>query len=95
MTVKSTTPIAGFDPEAIFVRGVNFTQQSPFEAGTAIIADDGRKYVYGRASAAIPASTEIEFTEPEFTAAAGGGGFTSPASDMEPDNFAWFRQNEL
>jgi len=91
--VKSVTPIAGFDAEA--VHSASSTFKPPHSVGTTIKADDGHDYIYSRASAAIAADTVCILTEPELTMATGAGDWTSPSTALEADDHAWFMKTDI
>lgn len=91
--VKSVTPIAGFDEVGVHKASSIF--KPPHSVGTIINADNGRTYIYARASADIAASTVSELTEPDFTMAAGAGDWTSPPVDIETDDYAWFKRTDI
>lgn len=57
--------------------------------------DDGHKYVWVRASAAISADAAVTITEPAMTAAAGAGGFTAPSSAIASGDYFWARKDAL
>lgn len=72
--------------------------------GSAVTGSDGHVYVMVQASAAIAAAaapgTQVTVTEPQFTAAAGAGGFFAPNSTIAPSGvpaggFFWARKGAL
>ena len=92
--VKSVTPIAGFDPEAVHTATIA-QPQPPFDPGTRITADNGRDYIYAKASAAISADTQSTLTEPAMTMAGGAGDWDSPPVDMASGTFGWFKARSV
>lgn len=59
--------------------------------GTIAHGSNGRFFVYGRANAAIPASTAVCTVSPTtFLATASGGAYTSPAVAMASGDYGWF-----
>jgi len=91
--VKSVTPIAGFDPEA--VHSASSTFKPPHSVGTTITADDGHDYAYAMATGAIGANVSCALTEPAFTMAAGAGDWTSPATALAVNDYAWFKKTDI
>lgn len=61
--------------------------------------DDGHKYIWVRASAAIAAAaspgTQVTITEPAMTAAAGAGGFYAPTAGVASGDYFWARKGAL
>lgn len=57
--------------------------------------DDGHKYVWVRASAAIAADATIIVTEPAMTAATGAGAFTAPSTAINSGDYFWARKTAL
>ena len=61
--------------------------------------DDGHKYIWVRATAAIASATpgtEVTITEPAMTAATGAGGFRAPAGvAVDSGDYFWARQSAL
>ena len=61
--------------------------------GTRETGDDGRDYIFVRASADVAAAaapgTQVAITEPAFTAAAGAGGFYAPEAGVSSGDYFW------
>ena len=100
--VKSVTPIAGVDVEAVWEAnfasgGSTVNTQPPFESGTTVWADDGHQYIYAAAgiTGAIPASSVCLYNEANGRMAVGAGDWTSPATDMASGDGAWFRRTDI
>jgi hypothetical protein len=63
----------------------------PFALGTQVWGNDGKRYVFARANAAIAASTAVCTVSPTtFLATATGGAYTSPATAMVSGDYGWF-----
>ena len=59
--------------------------------GEEVFATDGKRYVYGQAAAAISASTTAcDVDTSDFTVAATGGSYKSPATAMATGDRGWF-----
>lgn len=59
--------------------------------GEQVFASDGKRYVYGQAAAAIAASTAVcAVSTTDFTVAATGGAYKSPATAMAIGDRGWF-----
>ena len=100
--VKSVTPIAGVDVEAVFEAnfaggGNTINTQPPFESGTTVWADDGHQYIYATAGSAIPASTVVVYNEVNLrmSVQAPLGDWTSPATALAQGDGAWFRKTDI
>ena len=97
--VKSVTPIAGFDFENVFLSTNTGSRlnRPPFEPGTAIIADDGHKYIYARVQGGqIGVNVPCIYDDATRTMSSGAGEWTSnPTNVVTGGSFAWFRQNDL
>jgi hypothetical protein len=67
--------------------------------GDVSYGDDGHKYVWVRASAAIAAAaapgTEVIVTEPAMTAATGDGGYFAPVAGVASGSYFWARKELL
>ena len=76
----------------------NPDQVSPV-VGDVSEGDDGHKYVWVRATAAIAAAspgTQVTITEPAMTAASGSGGFRAPdGTAVDSGDYFWARQSAL
>ena len=71
----------------------NQADRARFRTGTTVLGDDGNRYQYALASAAITASTTVvNITESSgvYSAAATGGSSTSPSSAVANGDYAWF-----
>ena len=90
----SVTPTSGID-----LNGVTTTNTN--SAGTAIptfgplgaevFGSDGKRYVFAKANASIPASTAVCTVDPTtFLVTATGGSYTSPATALVSGDYAWF-----
>lgn len=84
------------DPTLVYYDQANIA--SPV-VGDVSEGDDGHKYVWVRASAAIAAAgsggTQITITEPAMTAAAGAGGFYAPEAGVASGSYFWARKGAL
>jgi len=61
------------------------------QLGTQVWGSDGKRYVYAQAGASITASdADCAINTTTFVAAASGGSYTSPATDMENGDRGWF-----
>lgn len=90
----TTLPIAGVD--------LNDTQTVAEQAsqsglvtfgplGAETFANDGKRYVWAKANASIPASTTVCTVNPvTFLVTATGGAYTSPAVAMAAGDYGWF-----
>ena len=59
--------------------------------GTQGFGNDGKRYVFAKANASIPASTAVCSVDPStFLATASGGSYTSPAVALASGDYAWF-----
>lgn len=59
--------------------------------GSEVWAIDGKRYVYGQAAAAIAGSTAVcAVSATDFTVAATGGSYKSPATAMATGDRGWF-----
>ena len=59
--------------------------------GMEVFASDGKRYVYAKANASIPASTAVCTVNPTtFLVTASGGAYTSPATAMVAGEYGWF-----
>lgn len=67
------------------------TQFVPFALGDQVFASDGKRYVFAKANASIPASTAVcTISASTFLATASGGSYTSPATAMVTGDYGWF-----
>ena len=84
----TTLPIAGVDLTAVYPTG----QVPPFgPLATETFANDGKRYVFAKANASIPASTAVCTIDPAtFLVTATGGAYTSPATALVSGDYAWF-----
>jgi len=77
--------------------GANFDEADAvahFAVGTILRGSDGRRHIYGQASAAIAAATRCILTDSGFQFAAGSGNWDSiPA--VADDEYAWFKERTL
>ena len=100
--VKSVTPIAGVDVEAIFEANVagggnTVNTQQTFESGTTIWADDGHQYIYatcGNTPITANATTIYNEANGRMSVQATGE-WTSPATDMASGDGGWFRKTAI
>lgn len=61
------------------------------QLGTQVWGSDGKRYVYAQAGAPITASdADCAINTTTFVAAASGGSYTSPATDMANGDRGWF-----
>ena len=81
-------PIAGIDLSVVYPTG----QVPPFGPLSAeTFGSDGKRYVFAKANASIPASTAVCTIDPAtFLATASGGAYTSPATALVSGDYAWF-----
>ena len=100
--VKSVTPIAGVDVEAIWEGnfasgGSTVNTQPPFESGTTVWVDNGHQYIYALAGEAIPANTVVVYNEVNLRMSiqAPAGDWTSPATALAQGDGAWFRKTDI
>lgn len=101
--VKSVTPIAGVDVEAVWQGnfasgGSTVNTQPPFESGTTVWADDGHQYIYATAGTAIPASSDTLYNETNRRMSFVGpatASWTSPPTAMVQGDGAWFKKTDL
>ena len=100
--VKSVTPIAGVDVEAVWdgnfaSGGSTVNTQPPFESGTTVWADDGHQYIYaGVGNTPITANINCSYNEVNRRMSANStGDWTSPASDMAPGDAGWFKKTAI
>ena len=99
--VKSVTPIAGVDVEAVWDAnfasgGSTVNTQPPFESGTTVWADDGHQYIYARAgNTPIPASSVCLYNEANGRMGVAGGDWTSPETDMAAGDGGWFKRTAI
>lgn len=63
--------------------------------GTKAMGDDGHAYVLVQASAGIAANTAVIITEPAFTAAGGGGSYSTQGTAVTSGQYFWARSNAL
>ena len=79
--------------------GINFNaivpaatpvDQVPFAVGVTTIGNDGKLYVFGKASAAIAANTAVcAVNTSTFAIAATGGAYLSPATAASTGDWLW------
>ena len=91
----STLPIAGVDlndTQTVAELAANGTTVPTFgPLGAQTFANDGDRYVWAQAGAAITASTTTcTVNASTFVATASGGSYTSPAVAMASGDYGWF-----
>jgi hypothetical protein len=91
----STLPIAGVDlndTQTVAELAANGTTVPTFgPLGAQTFANDGDRYVWAQAGAAITASTATcTVNASTFVATASGGSYTSPAVAMASGDYGWF-----
>jgi hypothetical protein len=91
----STLPISGVDlndTQTVAELAANGTTVPTFgPLGTQTFANDGDRYVWAQAGAAITASTATcSVNASTFVATASGGSYTSPAVAMASGDYGWF-----
>jgi len=92
--VVSTTPIAGFDSEAVHAAASTFPP--PHTVGATINGSDGHHYTYAEAGGAIAVDTACVFDEATGQMTAGAGDFTSnPTNAMAAGDFGWFQRTDV
>lgn len=76
----SATPTLGINFNAI-IPAATPADQVPFTVGTVVVGNDGRLYVFGKASAAIAANTAVcSVNTTSFAIGATTGAYLSPAT---------------
>lgn len=66
-------------------------RKAPHKTGIQVWGDDGLRYVFAKANAAIPASTAVASVDPvTFLATASAGTYLSPATSMVTGDYGWF-----
>ena len=66
-------------------------QKAPHQLGEQVWSNTGLLYVFGQASASIPALTAVCTLSPTtFLATASGGAYTSPATAMVTGDYGYF-----
>jgi len=64
--------------------------------GMQVFGSDGKRYVFGKASTAITASTATcDINATTFAVAATGGSYTSPPVDLAAGDYAWFGKSAI
>jgi hypothetical protein len=83
----AVTPLVGINTDQTYAVGT----VPPFNLGLQVFGADGKRYVFGKAGAAITASTTAcAVNTSTFSVAASGGSYTSPAVAMASGDFGWF-----
>jgi len=90
----STLPIAGIDLGVTQTAAQIALQGEPANfgpLGTQTFANDGLRYVWAIADATIaPSTTACAIDTTDFTVAATGGAYISPAVSMVAGDYGWF-----
>ena len=64
--------------------------------GAEVFGSDGKRYVFGKASTSITASTATcDINATTFAVAATGGSYTSPPVDLAAGDYAWFGKSAI
>ena len=84
IALNTTTPI-----DFVNDNGTSVPAFGPL--GSQVFGSDGKRYVFAKANASIPASTAVcTVNATTFLATASGGSYTSPAVDLVSGDYAWF-----
>ncbi len=86
--------VVGVDLDEVITPGMVAPSKQRFKTGQTVIGDDGNRYQYARANAAISAGTatcNITVSSGEYVVAATGGSAVSPATAMASGDFGWFQ----
>lgn len=88
----SITPQAGADCVGITLAAdLAAGKIADARLGTQVTGSNGRRFVYGQANAAIPASTAVcTVNATTFLATASAGSYLSPATAMATGDRGWF-----
>jgi hypothetical protein len=93
MPVYSVTPQIGFDlVNTILATDIaSGARTVPVNLGEQVWGSDGKRYVFAKANASIPASTTaITISPTTFLATLTGGSYVSPATAMVTGDYGWF-----
>lgn len=89
-TNVATSPLIGANLDTTGVVNVA-SGNPPIKLGTQVFGNDGKLYVYAKASAGIAASTAVCTINPStFAATNTGGAYLSPAVALVANDCAWF-----
>ena len=91
-------PYAIDGPAGVNIEAAPNLSLAPFKGiplGTVVRADDGRMYIFARASAAVAASTAVVLTEPAFTFAGGAGAWTTQGTAVPINAYVWLKSNAI
>ena len=94
----SVLPISGVDLNGITYESFEYTNGTTLigipsfgPLGAQTFGNDGRRYVFARAAATIPAgTTACTVNATTFAVTASGGSYISPAESMVSGDFGWF-----
>jgi hypothetical protein len=94
----SVLPISGVDLNGVtnisfaYVNGTTAVSIPSFgPLGAETFGSDGKRYVFARAAATIPAgTTACTINATTFAATASGGSYVSPAESMVSGDYGWF-----
>lgn len=90
-TPFTMTPHIGEDLKSVQTVADQATSSKNTQLGTQVWGSDGKRYVYAQAGASITASdTDCAINTTTFVAAASGGSYTSPATNMATGDRGWF-----
>lgn len=94
----SVLPISGVDLNGITTESFEYVNGSTLigipsfgPLGAETFGSDGKRYVFARAAATIPAgTTACTINATTFAATASGGSYVSPAESMVSGDYGWF-----
>lgn len=90
-TNVAVSPLIGANLDASGVENVGSSGIPRFKLGTQVWGNDGKLYVYAKASGSITASTAVcTVNASTFAASSSGGSYTSPAVNLVANDCAWF-----
>lgn len=85
----SVSPVAGVKLDEVYPAATY--PFGPHRVGEQVWGDDGKLYVFAKASGAITGGTAVCTVNPStFAASATGGSYTSPATTLALNDLAWF-----
>jgi len=92
MPFSVTPSLQGVDLNNVVTAASNPTPNDiKHRLGQTCQGDDGKTYVFARANGAIPASTAVcTVNATTFLATSTGGAYTSPATALVLNDYAWF-----